>query len=139
MEEREEGQKNGGSEGLKSFRSVVVALALAGCALQAKEPIAWRHAKVISQDMESSPGGVIAVPIGNMAIAAPITRRSNVIELETNKAHIRLIEQKMNRGPIILPVNATIDFYLEEKSGRFIILDFKKHKHIFGVIGIVAK
>jgi hypothetical protein len=138
MEEREEGQKTGGSEGLKSFRSVVVALALAGCALQAKEPITWHHAKVISQDMESSPGGVIAMPIGIAAIAVPITNRSNVIELETNKARLRMEEGKMSRGPVVLTVNGTVDFY-QEKSGWFIIMDFKNHKHRFNLVSVVAK
>ena len=123
---------------MTSFRSVVVALSLAACASQAKEPITWHNAKVVSQDMESSPGGVVAMPIGMAAIAVPITRRSNVIELETSRVRMRLEEGKMSHGPVVLTVNGIVDFY-QEKSGWFIIMDFKKHKHRFSLISIVAK
>ena len=93
------------------------------------------HAKVISQNLSSSPGGTYNAPIGNSTIAVPIYRKRNVVVLETNEYLYELSESGGNM--LILPVNGSIEFYRD--GDWFVLLDSKHKKHKFALVGMTTK
>ncbi|MGB9408379.1 MAG: hypothetical protein WCA89_12635, partial [Terracidiphilus sp.] len=90
---------------------LVSGVAIANYPAFAKNQPEFQPAKVISQNIGSYNGGAAAMPIGTMVVAVPITRRSDIVVLETANHRLTLSEQMTGRGPVILPVNETIPFY----------------------------
>ena len=70
------------------------------------------------------------MPLGSGVVGVPITRRSNIVVLETAKA--RLTWSEVGKNAIILPVNGTIEFY--QDGDWFIVLDSKHKKHKFALV-----
>ena len=93
------------------------------------------RAKVISQELNSSQAGTYAAPIGTATVAVPIYRRSNIVTVETDAYRLEWIEK--GNKPVILPVNGSIEFYRD--GDWFIVLDSKRNKHKFGLVGMTAK
>src|SRR6185312_7952530 len=89
-------------------------------------------AKVISQNIGSSDRGIAAMPIGTMLVGVPISRRSDVVIVETSKARMTWAERITGRGPIVLPVNGDIQFY--QDGNWMVVLDAKHKKHKFAVV-----
>jgi hypothetical protein len=95
----------------------------------------WEKAKVLSQVMGSAQAGAYAAPMGTGVIAVPVYRRTNNVTVET--ATHRLEWSESGRSTIVLPVNGTIEFYRD--SDWFIVLDSKKKKHKFALVGMTVK
>jgi hypothetical protein len=118
------------------------ALALCACllcpsaVLLAKTQPEVQTAKVISQDVGSYNGGSAVVPVGGMLVGVPITRRSDMIVLETVSHRLTLSELITRHGAVILPVNGTVQFYQE--GNWFIVLDSDKKKHKFSLVHMEA-
>ncbi len=89
-----------------------------------------QSAKVISQNIGASNGGAVAMPIGTMLVAVPITRQSNIVVVETS--HNRLTWSEVGKHMLVLPVNETIQFY--QDGNWFVVLDSKHKKHKFALI-----
>ena len=96
----------------------------------------WEKAKVVSQGVVASPGGVIAVPIGKSVITLPIDLKSNAVTVETETEILRWVEYPQS-GFLILPVNGTVYFY--RHRDWFIVLDARKRKHKFSMVGMTVK
>lgn len=96
----------------------------------------WERGKVISQNLSSSPAGTYAAPMGTATVAVPIYRTSNVVVVETDDCRYELRE-RIEKSPIILPVNSSIQFYRD--ASWFIVLDSKGKKHKFGLLSMTAK
>ncbi|MGD0199144.1 MAG: hypothetical protein ABSD27_00180 [Bryobacteraceae bacterium] len=116
-----------------SFALLLCFAAASICAAEKKYN--WERARVLSQNMHSSPVGAYAAPIGNATIAVPIYRRSNYVVVETD-TH-RLEWSEVGSSAIILPVNGSIEFYRD--GNWFIVLDSKKKKHKFALVGMTLK
>jgi hypothetical protein len=95
----------------------------------------WEHAKVNAQDLNSSPAGAYAAPIGTATVAVPIYRTSNLVVVETDA--YRFQWREVGRKPVVLPVNGFIDFYRD--GDWFIVLDSKHKKHKFALVGMTAR
>jgi hypothetical protein len=93
-------------------------------------------AKVISQNIDSYNAGTAAMPIGTMVVGVPITRRSNIVVVETAHHRLTWSEVVTGRGPVILPVNETIQFF--QDGNWFIVLDSNRKKHKFSLIHMEA-
>ena len=111
------------------------ALALIAClcvslSALAKDAPRMRTAKVISQDIGAYNGGAAVMPMGTGLIGVPITRHSNIVVIQTDKARITLSEMA-NKHFIILPVNGDITFYTDKNVVVIVDGDGKKHK--FGI------
>lgn len=114
-------------------RFVLLFLLLSACAFAAdKHQI--EHARVVSQDLNSSQAGTYNAPIGTASVSVPIYRRSNIVVVQTDTYQYEWSE--VGRKTLILPVNDTIDFYRD--GNWFIVLDANHKKHKFGLIGMTA-
>ena len=111
----------------------VFVLLVALCVPAYAKPIPETHpAKVISQEVGTYNGGAAVMPMGTALIGIPVRQRSNVVVIETPKYRVTLSEQMTGRGPIILPVNGTVQFY---QAGKWVvILDSANKKHKFGIV-----
>lgn len=114
---------------------MTILLAASAVANAAKQPIIWQTGTIISQDLNSSPAGVYAAPIGTARVAVPIYRTSNIVVVDTPKVIFRWSE--VGRRPIVLTVNGRVDFY--QDGDWFIVLDTKHRKHKFSIIGATSK
>ena len=90
----------------------------------------FESGKVVSQELSSEDGGYAVIPIGTGLVGAPITRRSNVVVVETVTERFTWMEA--GRSSIILPVHGTIQFYRDGKW--FVILGSSQKKHKFGLM-----
>jgi hypothetical protein len=130
---------------VRSGRLVVVLFGL--FAIAAKTPVTWETATVVSQNIAPINMGAYAGPIGNGAIAVPLTGRANVVVIDTERFGYTLAEPDINSvrvfrrsystSPLILPVHGTVQFYRD--GNWFIFIDNDGRKHRFPVIGIVQK
>ena len=109
-----------------------VCLLCSSATLLAKTQPEVHTAKVISQDVGSYNGGSAVVPVGGMLVGVPITRRSDMIVLETASHRLTLSELITRHGAVILPVNGTVQFY--QDGNWFIVLDSAKKKHKFSLV-----
>ena len=100
-----------------------------------KKKPTFERAKVVSQDVNSSQAGTYAAPIGNATIAVPIYRTSNRVVVETGTQILEWSE--IGKSVIILPVNGFVEFYRD--GDWYIVLDAKKRKHKFAIIGMKTK
>ena len=113
---------------------VVLLLSVQLANAEKKKPT-FERAKVVSQDVNSSQAGTYAAPIGNATIAVPIYRTSNRVVVETDT---QILEWSEAGSPvIILPVNGFVEFYRD--GDWYVVLDAKKKKHKFAIIGIKTK
>ena len=110
---------------MKAFVVALLLLAIPAFAEHKQPDI--RHAKVISQDIGSYNGGAAVMPLGTGVIGVPITRHSNIVVLQTNKARITLSEMP-NKHFLILPVNGDVSFYVDKSLVILADGDGKKHK-----------
>jgi hypothetical protein len=115
---------------MRSRALLTAALMCSSVLAFAKDQPEYHSAKVISQDVNSYNHGVAVVPLGNVIAGVPITRRSNIVTVETSKH--RLTWSEAGKNTLILPVNETIQFY--QDGNWFIVLDSKKKKHKFALI-----
>jgi hypothetical protein len=118
------------------MKVLVFDLCLAGVAMPAfsKSQPAMQTAKVISQEIGSYSQGAAVLPVGGMLVGVPITRRSDMVVLETASYRFTLSELIGRYGAVILPVNGTVEFYQDGKW--FIVLDSSKKKHKFSLVHI---
>jgi hypothetical protein len=72
------------------------------------------------------------MPIGTMMVGVPITRRSNIVVVETANQRLTWSEQVTRRGPVVFPVNETIQFC--QDGNWFIVFDSNRKKHKFGLV-----
>ena len=105
------------------------------CPLRAAEKHHWESAKVLSQSLNSQASGAMAAPIGNVVVALPIYRQSNIVMVETETHQLQWSE--VGKQKVILPVNGMIQFYRDKNW--FVVLDNKGKKHKFGLVGMMAK
>ena len=110
------------------------------CSLPVVTAIAETHemktAKVISQNIGSYNGGSVVMPMGTGLVGVPITRRENIVVIETASRRATLSDLGNVKHPLILPVNDTVNFYVE--GSAVVILDSSGKKHKFGVVHIEA-
>ena len=88
----------------------------------AKSDRTLQHGKVMSQDLSSQDGGVMAIPMGTGVMTVPITRRSNIVVIDTATQRLTWLEH--GNKAIVLPVNGTIEFYQE--GGWYVVLDSRQ-------------
>lgn len=105
-------------------------LCLLGTPGFAKEQPEFHSAKVISQNISSEDRGYAVIPIGTSLAGVPISRRSDIVVVETSKARLTLSE--MGHKFIVLPVNGTIEIY--QDGNQLIVLDSNKKKHKFALV-----
>lgn len=111
------------------MKKIVICLLL--CLPAYAKPKPEMHtAKVISQDVDAYDGGTAVMPIGRGIMGVPIMRRSNIVVIETAKG--RLTWSEVGRKTIILPVNGTVQFYLD--GNLFVVLDSQNKKHKFALM-----
>jgi len=120
---------------------VLLLLATSSCAsVTAEKPHQWETARVVSQNLGSSPAGVYSAPVGTGSIAAPIYLRSNIVVVDTGD--YRYTWQEFTRSPnwhhfVVLTVNDEVKFY---RDGQwFVVLDSRGKKHKFALIGAEKK
>lgn len=89
-------------------------------------------AKVISQDLETQDRGTAVMPLGRGVVGVPISRRSNIVLVETASERMTWGEDGNGKNVIILPVHGTIQFYRDGKW--FIVMDSSNKKHKFGIL-----
>jgi hypothetical protein len=117
------------------YACIVLALCLLTPLVRAEKKPTFESAKVLSQDMNSSPAGTYAAPIGNATVAMPLYRRSNHVVVETGTQILEWNE--VGSTTIVLPVNGFIQFYRD--GNWFIVLDSKNKKHKFALVGMRMK
>jgi hypothetical protein len=120
---------------LRTTSCIALALLLYVPATLAEKKQNWEKAKVLSQSLNSSQAGVYAAPIGTAVVGVPIYRTSNRVVVET-ETH-RLEWSEATSPSVILPVNGVIQFYRDKDW--FIVLDSKKKKHKFGLVGMTVR
>ena len=76
------------------------------------------------------------MPIGNMIVGIPITHRSSIVVVQTPHHRLTWSELMTGRGPVILSVSETVQFYYDGKW--FIVLDDKGKKHRFSLVHMEA-
>lgn len=103
--------------------------------LSAAKPKAWLKAKVLSQEIGTQSNGAYAGPLLGGVFAIPLNRPVNRVVLETPCCKLRMVE--LGEKVIVLPVNGEIQYYLDRE--RVIILDTKKKKHKFALVGQTVK
>jgi len=114
---------------------VIPAAVLLLCVLVAAEKQHdWEQGVVKSQDVSSYNAGAVAMPIGTSVAAVPITRRSNVVVVET--ATVRYTWSEVGKNTVILPVNGTVNFYRD--GNFFVVLDTNNKKHKFSLVGMTS-
>jgi hypothetical protein len=114
---------------------LAVSLACSAVLAFAKKEQSCESGKVISQNVNSTPGGVYAAPVGTAAVAVPIYRQSNIVVIETKTYRYQLSEV-VRRGAIILPVNAEAAFCRDGKW--FVFKDVNGKEHKFNLVGMTA-
>ena len=118
----------------RSILAVILGCCCAGA--YGRKPVPIQTAKVVSQEIGSYNAGAAVIPIGTMLAGVPITRVSDVVVVETAQYRLTWQEQMTRRGPVVLPVNGTVQFY---QDGRFfIVLDAAHKKHKFAVLHMEA-
>ncbi|MHB1744267.1 MAG: hypothetical protein ACYCRE_05785 [Acidobacteriaceae bacterium] len=119
------------------MKSMILSLCLLGLSLPAsahKLPT-FQSAKVISQDLDTYNGGEAMVPLGTMLVNVPITRRSNVVVVQTADMRLTLLE--VGRTSLIMPVNETFRLYQDGKW--YVVLDTNRKKHKFALVHAEAR
>jgi len=114
---------------------VFILTASAPSAFLAEKEHIWERGKVISQQRGSDRAGAAAAPIGGMVVAVPLYRNWNIVVIEAEKYIYQWNE--VGNKQIILPVNGEIQFYRD--GDYFIVLDAKKNKHKFALVGMTLK
>jgi hypothetical protein len=94
----------------------------------------WEQGTVVSQNISAYNAGAVAMPIGTTIAAVPITRRSNIVVVDTTTA--RYTWSEIGKNIIILPVNGVVQFYRD--GDHFILTDSNNKKHKFGLIGMTV-
>jgi hypothetical protein len=117
-----------------SLSLLTLCVALGPIAEAKKKPV-WQRATVLSQDRSSSRAGAYAAPIGSGTVAIPLYRTSNHVVVETETHWLEWSE--VGSPQIVLPVNGVVDFYMDDKW--FIVLDAKKKKHKFALVGMTLR
>ncbi|MHB1674255.1 MAG: hypothetical protein ACYCSP_08400 [Acidobacteriaceae bacterium] len=119
------------------MKSTILALCLLCLSLPASahKLIAYQSAKVISQDLDTYNGGEAMVPLGTMLVNVPITRRSNVVVVQTADMRLTLLE--VGRTSLIMPVNETFRLYQDGKW--YVVLDTNRKKHKFALVHAEAR
>jgi hypothetical protein len=130
------------TEGNRCFVQVFFSLLMlvGSVSVMAERPHQWETATVVSQNLGSSPAGVYSGPLGTGSIASPINLRSNLVVVETGA--YRYTWEEFTRSPnwhhfIVLTVNEEVKFYRD--GAWFVVLDSKKTKHKFALIGAAKK
>lgn len=118
-----------------NLRTAVLVLCAIMSVASAADKLNWERATVISQEVNSAPAGIYAAPAGNARVAVPIYSRSNRVVVETETQRLEWIETGKNF--VILPVNGAIQFYRD--GNWFVVIDSKKKKHKFGLVGMVQR
>lgn len=89
-------------------------------------------AKVISQQIGMYNGGSALMPLGGGLVDVPITRRTNLLVVETATHRAALSE--VGRHFLLLSANQTISYY---RDGNWVIvLDSENKKHKYAVVGL---
>lgn len=107
----------------------VLLLTVSLCAAQKPHP--WSSCKVIKQEISTRNAGAAAIPIGTSVVAVPLTQTSNQIIIESTAYRYTLIE-KPSKHYLVLPENASVQFYQDGKW--FVFLDSEKKEHKFSVM-----
>ena len=89
---------------------------------------------VIAQNFTSTPGGTVAMPLGTGAIAVPIYRRANYVQVDTGKYQYQWVESVGRAGSLVLAVGGEVKFYREDEW--FIVMDRKNKKHKFSIVAL---
>ena len=110
--------------------AVLIVLLLCGLSAVAEQrPL--QTAKVISQQVGAYNGGAVVMPMGTGLIGVPITRRSNIVVIETARHRITLSELA-NKHFLVVPVNGTVSFFTDKNL--VVMLDSNNKKHKFTII-----
>ena len=116
--------------GIKAFSlGGVLLLTVSLCAAQKSHP--WASCKVIKQEISTRNAGAAAIPIGTSVVAVPLNQTSNQIIIESTAYRYTLIE-KPSKHYLVLPENASVQFYQDGKW--FVFLDSEKKEHKFSAI-----
>lgn len=95
-----------------------------------KPPIVWEEARITAQTQDTAQGGIATLPIGTGIFTVPITRRTNTIDIETDRYVCQWVEDlTKSKTFLVLPVGETIRFYRDKNW--FILMDHNHKKHYF--------
>jgi len=117
---------------VKKLCVVVLLLLAAMPSFAAKKEHLIEFGIVVDQNLQSAPGGAMAMPVGTAVVAVPLYRQSNVVTIDTAFYRYQWLEVGLDK--IILPVNDVVEFYRDHD--RFIVMDSRHRKHRFELIGM---
>ena len=122
------------------MKSIALATCFALCFLTAPVAQAKQHAHNIelatvrSQEMGSSYGGTVVMPLAGGLVGVPLNRQSNIVVADT--PYVRMTWVETGRNPITLMVNGTVQYY--QDGNWYIVLDSRGHKHKFSLAHLEA-
>ena len=119
----------------RSIRGVLFALLFTLLLQGADKGPTWEVGKVLRQDYRSEASGTYSTAVGAGVAAIPVYRTFNRVTVETDAYVYQWAE--IGRGAVILAVNGQVRFYREKDL--FVVLDSKKKKHKFALVGMQAK
>jgi hypothetical protein len=101
----------------------------------AKDKHPLQTATVVSQQIGSYNAGAAVMPMYGGLVGVPITRRSNVVIVET--ANSLMTWSEVGNKTIILPEGGKVSFY--QDKDYFVIMDSRNKKHRFVLTHLEAK